>query len=232
MTHGVIRALFLFLLVLAASSGFAQSFRFAVEGGVPLTSAFETGTSEALPTPVPIGSWSETVTYSSSTRRYTVGASAELELPFQLAIQAGVLYKRLGFDYLSAGVLTGTALAASVTGSGTANSWEFPLLAKYGVGSRGPLQPYVEAGVVLRHLQGVSETNSTTAVPQIIPASALSHSFTPGFTAGAGLELRHRLAGVFGEIRYTRWTQDAFSAPEGGLNSARNQAELLLGVTF
>lgn len=233
MTQATLKSLLLLLLV--ASVGFAQSFRFGVEGGVPLTSAFDTGTASfAYPVAPPIGSWVlQSLTYSSSTKRYTVGATAELSLPFHLAVKADLLYKRLGFNYISGGTLTGTGLAATETGGATANSWEIPLMAKYRVSKLGPLQPYVEGGVAFRNLQGVNQAPATTPIPQLVPPSALSHSFTKGVTFGAGLEFRHLLLpGVFGEIRYTRWTADAFSGPLGGLNSARNQADLLVGVTF
>jgi hypothetical protein len=73
---------------------------------------------------------------------------------------------------------------------------------------------------------------ATSVIQSTSHPTELAHSFTKGFTGGAGLEFRHLLVGVFGEIRYTRWTADAFSAPNGGLNSTRNQADLLVGVTF
>jgi len=106
------------------------------------------------------------------------------------------------------------------------------------VSKLGPLQPYVEGGVAFRALQGVSQTSRVNCDICTGPARLtsnpleLSHSLTKGIAAGAGLEFRHLLVGVFGEIRYTRWTADAFSAPNGGLNSTRNQADLLVGVTF
>jgi len=233
MTKATLKSLLLLLLI--ASAGFAQSFRFGVEGGVPLTSAFDTGTASIVfPVAGPIGGWVlQSLTYSSSTKRYTVGATAELSLPFHLAIKADLLYKRLGFNYISVGTLTGTALSATETGGATANSWEIPLMAKYRVSKLGPLQPYVEGGVAFRDLQGVNQTSAATPIPELIPPGALRQRFTKGVTAGAGLEFRHLLLpGVFGEIRYTRWTADAFSSPLGGLNSAPNQADLLVGVTF
>ena len=217
----------LFLALSLASIGFAQSFRIGLEGGLPLTSAFDTNSITA----VPVGIATTPPNYTASTKRYTLGATAELDLPFHLAVKADLLYKRLAFDFAS------LSPAGSV-GTTTANSWEFPLLAKYGVSKLGPLQPYVEGGVSFRQLQGVNQTARSicpecaiTSTQTSHPAE-LSHSFTKGITAGAGLEFRPLLLGVFGELRYTRWTADAFSAPDGGLKSVRNQAELLLGVTF
>ncbi len=226
MTQGLQKPLFLLLLV--ASIGCAQSFRFGIEGGIPLTSTFNTSTSSAIPVVIPTGS----PIYSASTHRYTFGATAELGLPFHLALKADLLYRRLNFASATLGLPSGETSAT------TSNSWEVPLLAKYGVSKLGPLQPYVEGGVAFRTLQGVNQTLSMTcpecaiAVSQTSHPAELSHGFTKGIAAGAGLEFRHLPIGVFGELRYTHWTADAFSAPDGGLNSTKNQADLLVGVTF
>jgi opacity protein-like surface antigen len=232
------KALFL-LLFLSAPTGFAQSFRFGVEGGVPLTSAFDTGTSSVVSGLV-LGLPAST-SYSSITKRYTLGGTAELDLPFHLAVKADLLYKRLGFNSDSSAVVPAGGGVLTATSATTANSWEFPLLGKYSVSKLGPLQPYVEGGIAFRTLQGVQQTTAELCPDCLLPVNQttqtnspaeLSHRFNKGFAAGAGLEFRHLLVGVFGEIRYTRWTADAFSAPDGLLNSTRNQADLLVGVTF
>jgi len=233
MTQRLLKSLCLLLLV--TSVGLAQSFRIGVEGGVPLANVFDTRTVSIT------GSLPGSASYSSSAKRYTVGATAELDLPFHLAVKADVLYKRLGFDSDSVTSLPAGGALMNVTSATTANSWELPLLGKYSVSKLGPLQPYVEGGVAFRALQGVQQTTVQTCPGCFTPVasttqtnspSELSHSFTKGIAAGAGLEFRHLLVGVFGEIRYTRWTADAFSASNGGLNSTRNQADLLVGVTF
>ncbi len=226
------------LLFLVASIGLAQSFRVGVEGGVPLTNAFGTRT-VGIPGFLP--SLPGSSSYSSAAKRYTVGATAELDLPFHLAVKADVLYRRLGFGSNSTILVPAGGGAMTTTSATTANSWELPLLGKYSVGKLGPLQPYVEGGVAFRALQGVQQTTVLACPACLTPVhqttqtnspSESSHKFTKGITAGAGLEFRHLLVGVFGELRYTRWTADAFSAPDGGLNSLRNQADLLVGVTF
>jgi hypothetical protein len=136
------------LLFVLATIGFAQSFRFGVEGGVPLTNPFATHTITVSPVGVPTGP----LNYSALTKRYTVGATAELDLPFHLAVKADVLYKRLDFN--------GASSPPEGTISAThSNSFEFPLLGKYGVSKLGPLQPYIEGGVAFRFLQGVSQTS-------------------------------------------------------------------------
>ncbi len=243
MTQGVLKPLFPLLLVTCMAS--AQPFRIGVEGGVPLTDAFSTASSSAVPV---IGSPS----YSSATRLYTVGVTAEVRLPFRLSIKADALYKRLGFDstYLTVPVVNNVICISCpetlITSATTANSFEFPVLAKYRTSKLGPLQPYVEGGVAFRTVQGMNQVSQTTTInpcvsvcpvvtgPTTGPGGELSHSLTKGVTAGAGVEFQHfpLPVSVFGEVRYTRWTAEAFSAPSGGLNSLKNQADLLVGVTF
>ncbi len=214
------------LLLLAGAVGFAQSLRFGIEGGVPLTGAFNAKPLNAVPAPSP-----GAIGYSAGTNRYTFGATAELGLPFHLAVKADVLYKRLGYDSITTAPIT--------TSHTTSNSWEFPLLAKYSFNSVGPLRPYVDGGIAFRHLQGVSQTTTGACLQCVTPLASttdhpaeLSHSFTKGVALGLGLEFAAPLVHVFGEIRYTRWTQEAFTAPAGGLDSTKNQADFLVGVTF
>jgi hypothetical protein len=246
MTLGVLKALFPLLLVTSIAS--SQPFRIGVEGGVPLTDAFST----ASPTAVSISS----LNYSSATRRYTVGATAEVRLPSHLSIKADVLYKRLGFDStyvplpLINNVICISCPQTLITSATTANSFEFPVLAKYRIGKLGPLRPYVEGGVAFRTIQGMKQVSQTSTINPCVsvcpvvpapttgsttgPGGELSHSFTKGVTAGAGVEFQHfpLPVGVFGEVRYTRWTAEAFAAPSGGLTSLKDQADVLVGVTF
>ncbi len=169
----------LFLLLSVASIGFAQPFRFGVEGGLPLTGAFDTNSS-AIPAVLPAGPLS----YSSSTQRYAFGGTAELDLPFHLAVKADALYKRLSFD--SAGLAPITATTT------TANSWEFPVLAKYGVSKLGPLQPYVEGGVAFRALQGVNQTSVTACLGCAPPDSIDQSPCRTGPQLHQGLRRRRR----------------------------------------
>jgi hypothetical protein len=218
------------LLFLAASMTFAQSLRFGVEGGVPLADAFHARSTS--PTDVMPGS---RTSYTSSNKRYVAGVTGELSLPFHLSVKADLLYRRLGYD--SATSRIGAAMTAATTG----NAWETPLVAKYRLRSGGLLDPYIEGGISFRTLQGLHQTvvhvctgclDQTPTVTTTDHPAELQNSVTKGIVAGAGLEFRHLLAGLFGEIRYTRWTSDAFSSTDGLLVSTRNQADLLVGITF
>src|SRR5215469_10005000 len=109
----------------------AQDVAFGVKAGVPATDPF------ILNTPTsPIN------TYTFTTRRFTVGPTFELGLPYKLAFVADALYKQL--HYVSNPFGFNTFLAAT-----TANSWEFPLLIKGHLFS-GPFRPYGDAGFSFR----------------------------------------------------------------------------------
>ncbi len=214
-------------ILLFVSIGSAQKLRIGVEGGIPLTDAFSTGSIYIAMVYPPISAPS----YHTATRRYTVGATAEVELPCHLAVKGDVLYRRLGYDFFSVAGFTTTWAPT------TANSWEIPLLAKYRFGKLGPVQPYVEGGFAFRTIQGARQRSVTvgpaagSSMTTSHPAE-LSNRFTQGIAAGGGIEIRHRPVVFFGEVRYTHWTADAFSTSYDLLKSVRNQADLLVGVTF
>src|SRR5882762_6598775 len=99
-----------FVVFVLAGSAFAQlPVSVGIKGGVPLTEAFDT-VSDA------------TRGYVSTTRRYIVGPSVELNLPAGFGVEFDALYTRLNFSQN----IVATAITAT-----TANSWEFPLVLKY-----------------------------------------------------------------------------------------------------
>jgi hypothetical protein len=125
---------------------FAQPVSFGVEGGVPITDAFDTFKGN-------------TASYATDTHRYLVGPAFQIHLPLRLTFEVDALYKRLGYQY-NASTATTRTTAATV-----ANSWEFPLLIKYEI-LPGPIRPFVDAGISFRHITGVKEIrqviNTTT----------------------------------------------------------------------
>src|SRR5580698_8530998 len=77
-------------------------------------------------------------------RFYDVGASVELGLPHNLAVEVDAIYHRQGY-------LGGTGgIFGSITESERANSLEFPILLKY----KFPFKAFVEAGVAPRAIFG------------------------------------------------------------------------------
>jgi opacity protein-like surface antigen len=195
----------LLLLCLMAVSGFAQHFRVGIKGGVPLTDFYSTVSSSNFG-------------FNSNTKRYVVGPSAEIQLPFGLGVEFDALYRRVSYS----------GAASSVVVNGVANAWEFPLLAKY----RFPIpvaHPFVDAGIAWDKLGGVSQSVRTLLGLQ---NNNVSGNTTKGFVMGAGLEITAPLVHIVPEIRYTRWGSSKFVDPLNLVRNNRNQAEFLLGITF
>ena len=212
----------LFLFLLGAASAFAQPFTFGVKGGVPLSDFVSTAQSVT---------GNSSTSFSTSTNRYIVGATAELRLPFGLGIELDALYRHLHYQE----ILTSTGITSVFTNSRTTgNAWEFPLLVKYRFPSR-VIRPFVDGGVAWDTLQGLSQSirqNVAGAIQTSSTPVELHKTNTIGYVLGAGLDIKALVIHVSPEIRYTRWGAKHFLDPNGLLDSNQNQAEFLLGITF
>jgi hypothetical protein len=133
----------------------------------------------------------------------------EVGLPWRgLSVEIDALYRPMNLTM--AGVRPDGSLHS--ISPATVVTWQFPALAKYRFGSRS-LRPFIETGPSFR-VAG----NLNNAAPSAY-----------GGTAGAGVEA-HAGRLKFGPVvRYTHWAADAGSA---GSRTKRNQAELLLGLSF
>ncbi len=199
----------LVLLIILSPAAWGQLFVFGFKAGVPVTDAFSTASS---PTKI----------YSSDTRRYTLGPSIELRLPLGLGAEANLLYKRLGYD------LTTTTPTGELFETTTATAWELPLLAKL----RLPMfvgDPFVAAGPVWRNLGSLKQL--VTLRQARVPIE-LNERASKGAVIAGGLEFQLPFIRLQPELRITRWGSQSFRDPIGLLRTNKNQAELLLGVTF
>jgi hypothetical protein len=208
----------LVLLLFGAAAAFSQPFSLGVKAGVPLTDFLETVQSPRFG-------------FNSNTKRYIVGPTAELRLPFGLGIEVDALYRRLNYE--GSGNLVDVFSDRRTTG----NAWEFPLLLKYRFPSR-IVRPYVDAGVAFDTLTGLKQTVTNTIFPSRTTTTTssgnpveLKNSTTAGFVIGAGIDV-HVVLHISPEIRYTRWGSQHFSDVIGLLHSNQNQGEFLLGITF
>jgi hypothetical protein len=147
---------------------------------------------------------------------FAVGPTIGVRLPLGFSVEGDALYNR-------------RSLGLGLTGISAldfhADWWEFPVMAKF-TPAHGPLSPVFGAGVTVQHI------NNFGNVPSYL-FSGSTQSNTVGFVAGAGLRFRVGAVSVTPEMRYTRWndqswTQSALNAITGG----RNQAQLLVGITF
>ena len=218
------------LLALTAIGGVAQPFTFGVKIGVPLTdllSANDTfGTSA-----------------SSYTNRYLVGPTLELNLPFRLGVEVDALYRHYRFQSLNVYGFPSDShpfYTVSTDNRESTGAWEFPLLAKY----RLPvplLHPFVDAGISWDTLQGFHQSVSVTVTPimsnppvpiQLTPFGQPAHSTITGFVIGGGVDVHALFVHVTPEIRYTHWGKGHFIGTDDGFWSNRNQAEVMVGITF
>jgi opacity protein-like surface antigen len=147
------------------------------------------------------------IDYVQSTHRFTIGPFAEFRLPSGFSLEVDALYRSYSFRQ-----------ALPQASSVSTNAWEFPVLAKKSLFG-GPVSPYIEGGVALSHLS-------------VKDVAELNHSNNYGIVLGAGISFHLGSVRVAPEIRYNGWAFQNFSSPFGGLHSNRNQATVLVGVSF
>lgn len=203
---------------------FAQPVSFGVEGGVPITDAFNTF--KGL-----------TASYATNTHRYLVGPAFQLHLPLRFTVEADALYKRLGYQYNA--TTEATAVTTITTASTVANSWEFPVLAKYEI-TPGPIRPFVDGGISFRHISGIKQVRQVVTIPaSVVGVTTLTNppefnkATDEGLVFGGGIAFKLGRLRIGPELRYTRWGSENFRDPVGSLlRTNRNQGDFLLGILF
>jgi hypothetical protein len=235
----------LFLFVVSSAT-YGQGIHPGLKIGLPLTAPVE----ELQSNPV----------ISSPIRRYTVGIMGEIDLVRGFSVQADILYKRLGYEAsYSCGLrcqpfvvsqmppINGQHLSDAV--KITANSWEFPVQARYSMAL--PYRPYVASGLSLRLVSpasvkcfstdhrfgsGVAGGNITTTTEEQCGWRLRTRGFA-GVVVTGGIEVRRGFLRLAPELRYTHWfqTEPDFAnflptGPNGRFVSG--QTEVLLGLSF
>jgi hypothetical protein len=167
----------------------------------------------------------------------------EIGLLFSFAFEADALYRRTGYDAITAeglGIVTNTRLRA--------NSLEFPLLAKYYFGPRiVHTKFYATGGYVVRHMSGFDISIHSYGTNPFSPGQIDYNAHDPstqnyvrdnpasGFVAGGGARFHFGHFALAPEVRYTRWagiTFDQFGSRGFFVQSHQNQADVLVGITF
>ncbi len=152
--------------------------------------------------------------FSSDSKDFIVGPSAEIGFPFNVSVEVDALYRPLHLaTYIdSSGVYSFST---------TVSTWEFPLLLKYRFPTLIPwAKPLLEVGPSFRGGSGAD-------------AAPSSH----GITLGAGLEAKILKLKLAPQLRFTRWGSDSppriFADPRTVLpHTVLNQAEFLVGLSF
>jgi opacity protein-like surface antigen len=158
--------------------------------------------------------------YSVNPQRYLFGGTFELGLPLHFSFETDAIYKRL--DYVSSPF--GFTSFQTTT---TANSWEFPLLAKRSF-STGIGRFFGDGGVSFRHV-GATTTSSSGALPA---TQDLTNPWSTGVVAGGGMDFAYGSIHISPEVRYTRWGTANFNSTDGVLTSNLNSLDVIIGITF
>jgi hypothetical protein len=180
------RTAILFLILSTASDG--QTFTFGVLGGVRTTGSF-------------------TGNLTDESKRYAIGPSVDLQLPFGFSVEVDALYRRFGYS--------STFVVPIVPGSVTVtrvrdNSWELPVLAKYHLPIRG-LHPFAGIGIAARVISGRQDQSGYTIDPFTrLPSQPFASSYNPSYDPDAGLVIAGGVEMGIGHARFTpqiRWTR-------------------------
>ncbi len=194
------------ILLFAGSSMAAGPLVIGVRGGVPLIDILD--------------SVQDGGGISTATKNYVVGPTVGVRLPLGLSVEGDALFSRLDVD------ARGTAGSLSFN----ADSWEFPVMLKFTAGSQG-IAPFLGAGVSVRHLSDFGDAGRFLA--NTFGRNVEIKNNTVGFVLGGGLRFQAGPLAISPEIRYTRWgTNNIGEGFRDFLRSNKNQAQILMGLTF
>lgn len=208
----------LILVLMLPASMYPQIFSWGVKGGIPATNAFQ-GSSAG--------------TYE---RRYVIGPTAELHLPFHLAFEVDALYRRSGLSGTFITYQFGGPPAPAFVGfdKTTINDWQVPFLAKWEHGGR-VIRPFIDGGVTYRHLSGENTTQFfiTYGTPGLTQSSPVtSGPDMAGATVGGGIAAKLAILRISPEIRYTHWASPPYAGTYVFRQISADQVDFLVGVTF
>ena len=168
-------------------------------------------------------------------KSYVVGPSVEIGLPHRFALDADALYRREGYQVYP------NDINSTLFSSNRANSWEFPVLIKYRLGFTA-MKPFVEGGYAPRVIStGSADTTVGSALHGEVPLdAAVAWPCSHGVVVGGGAEFHAWRLRIAPFIRYTRWSNTAFStdlyffsavpSSYGPWHLARNQLDVLLNI--
>ena len=160
----------------------------------------------------------------------TLSANGRCSTTHGLGIEFDALYRRVGFNRLTKS--SGVVLDATHT---TANSWEFPILAKVVVRRIPFVKAFIDGGVAFRTLSGVSSTTVRSLFDSMTRSSGtsdpiLTNRSSYGAVVGLGAEMRVGPFRCLPEMRYIRWAADRNLDLQ--LHSNQNQLDFILGIAF
>lgn len=164
---------------------------------------------------------------TSNSKRYLVGPAIEVGLPLHFAFEVDALYSRLGETVYY------PFIANEYDVRTIANSWEFPLLAKY----RLPVprvHPYLSGGVAPRRAGGAIHTIHYGYYPSDVTFSSMDwHAHDYAFVLGGGFEVHMGRLRISPGVRYLRWripSRPSDRDTTNYINISQNEAQVLLEI--
>ncbi len=152
-----------------------------------------------------------------SSHSYVIGPTAGVRLPLGFSVEGDALFNRQTLSIPQIGLFNGLGTHA--------DSWEFPVMLKFTPG-RSAVAPVLGAGVSFRHI------NNFGSIPSYLLAGDATQTAT-GLVAGGGIRFKAGPADITPEIRYTRWNGGGLAQSLlNALTASRNQAQVLVGITF
>jgi hypothetical protein len=205
------------LALLVASTGiFSQTLSLGVKGGLRTTDDFQYAA-------------------ISESRRYLVGPTVAVSLPFGFGVGFEALYSRQGYTLNSS-----TSLYSSYAREAD-NVWQFPLVGRYQL-PIAHVSPFVETGWSPRIAHGFQDFRGSF-LSNLNPAtysvsSGRKHADWPtthGLVVGGGVEIPFGKLRVAPELRYTRWNRPVISgtfADGPSYTTSQNQVDISVGFRW
>jgi Outer membrane protein beta-barrel domain len=207
---------------------------------------------------LPISGKSSTTNNSSteSTQDQTTGASSrfgygiigQFRISNHFAVDANILYQRLGYQFTETVTATTTTILNGITTSSTSTTsthedtrtalFDIPFMVRYYSSARHPGGPrwFVEGGGAWRVATGIRTSIDTTDASGVNTCCTNApvkpaHRSGIGMVGGAGIQFIDPLGiHVVPEVRYTRWVNQVFD--NATTHTTQNQLEATLSLSF
>lgn len=176
----------------------------------------------------------------STSGRFGFGPVVQINLTKRISLNVDLMRRSVGYNATTtvtdeATSTTDAEFVSERTENITAKFWDLTLLPRYRFGEPGKRRPYINGGFALRSLSKERGTVQTTDADGDIDSEDLdvqsANSSIRGAAIGAGIQIQDDVGFKLElEFRYTRWFRRTFETVAA--NSNRNQAEVLLGLTF
>ena len=163
----------------------------------------------------------------SNSKPYLVGPKIEVGLLHHFAVEVDALYSRLGNTSYIPSVANESIIRT------IANSWEFPVLAKY----RLPVartHPSLSLGLQPRYASGNIDTIHYGYYPSDVTFSSVgwqAHDYA--WVLGGGIQIGLWKFRITPELRYLRWKAPPSPSPNDAsyyLTVPQNEGQFLLGI--